>query len=289
MDLMRTLLFFLFIPTISFSQMIDPKRGEPFSDQPFFDDEFVNWQKIKSLKGNFIYMSSDGAIRSTTYTLCFEFDTLGRLSYQYETCKDDGTKDTTWNYYAYNEKSQLIAHTNCYGQSCKSNQFIWDEKDFVKIKQELIYEPEINPKLVYRDSIDTKISDEYIFHNYYNNSGGLYLIEETHIDYMKRPLSKSKRYVNTSEVWNEDYLYNTSGKLLEIKSYKGIDTLIYTKQNYEYNDLGNLLKYSIVENGHVIKETEFLYNEIGILESLITQNYKLGLVTLIRFSDISFY
>jgi hypothetical protein len=269
--------------------MIDPKRGEPFSDQPFFDDEFVNWQKIKSLKGNFIYMSSDGAIRSTTYTLCFEFDTLGRLSYQYETCKDDGTKDTTWNYYAYNEKSQLIAHTNCYGQSCKSNQFIWDEKDFVKIKQELIYEPEINPKLVYRDSIDTKISDEYIFHNYYNNSGGLYLIEETHIDYMKRPLSKSKRYVNTSEVWNEDYQYNTSGKLLEIKSYKGIDTLIYTKQNYEYNDLGNLLKYSIIENGHVIKETEFLYNEIGILESLITQNYKLGLVTLIRFSDISFY
>ncbi len=269
--------------------MIDPKRGEPFSDQPFFDDEFIKWQKIKSLKGNYIYMSSDGAIRSTAYALFFEFDTLGRLSYQYETCKDDGTTDTTWNYYAYNEKSQLTAHTQCYGQSCKSNQFIWDEKDFVKINQELIYEPEINPKLIYRDSIGTSISDEYIFHNFYNNSGGLYLIVETHIDYMKRPLSKSKRYVNTSEVWNEDYLYNPCGKLLEIKSYKGVDTLIYTKQNYEYNDLGYLLKYSSIANGNVIEETEFLYNENGILESSITQNYKLGLVTLIRFSDISFY
>jgi hypothetical protein len=287
--MMRILLLFLLNPTIYVAQMIDPKRGEPFSDKPFFDDEFINWQKIKSLKGTYIYMMSDGAIRNTKYALCFEFDTLGRLSYQYETCKDDGTADTSWNYYSYNDKSQLIKHTSCYKQSCKSNESTWDENGFLKINQEVNNEYNKNPEINYRDSLITQSSDDFIIQKFYNNTGGYYLIEETQIDYMMRPLFKSRRYVNTSEVWNEAYQYNENGKLLDIKRFKGIDTSLYTEQTYEYNNLGSLLKYTSLKNGNIIQETEFLYNDRGILESLITQNYDLEMITVIRFSEISFY
>jgi hypothetical protein len=286
---MRLLLPFLLIPSIYFTQLIDPIKGEPFSDRPFFDDEFVNWQQIKSLKGTFIYMSSDGSIRSTTYALFFEFDTLGRLSYQYETCKEDGTSDTTWNYYSYNGKSQLTAHATCYRSLCASNQYKWCNNGYLTINQKTNCDASGNSEFIYRDSIVTNASDDFIIQKYYNDLGGVYLIEETHIDYMKRPLNKSRRYVNTSEVWNEAYHYNPNGKLTEIKFSQGIDTLSYTQQLYDYNELGSLIKYSNVENGKLLKETDFLYNSKGILESLITQNYVTGLVTLIRFSEISFY
>lgn len=286
---MRLFLLFIILPNVLVAQMLDPKKGDPLSDKPFFDDEFVKWQHIKGLKGTFIFMLSDGSILSTNYSLGYEFDTLGRLNLQYETNKDDGTPDTTWNYYLYDEHSYLIEHRKCYQDYCSAYQAVWDENGFIKIKQELNYTVQNETEQVYRDSVITYQNDSLVIQKYFNNLGGYYFTEETHLDYMKRPILKSKHYFYSSEVWNEIYEYNEEGKLTGKKNYQGGNISSFEIINYTYDYDGNLIQQKFIKNEILIQETEFLYDEKGVLASIISQDNEQGKTTIIRFSEISFY
>jgi hypothetical protein len=289
MSWMRLLLLLLFIPNLLVAQMIDPKKGDPLSDKPFYDDEFIKWQQIKSIKGSIIYMLADGSIVNTNYSMVNLFDTEGRLIQQYEAIQDDGSKDTTWNFYKYDENSQLVEHKKCFGENCSSYQEEYDDNGFITIKQAFNIDNAGKTTLTYRDSLLTFCNDTLLIQKYFNNSGAYFYTEETQLDYMKRPISKSKRYFYSSEIWNEMNQYNNEGKLSQKIIFEGANSLPMEKTNYTYDSLGNLLKQELFKNEILFKEAEFLCNEKGIIESIISQDYEQGKVTIIRFSEISFY
>lgn len=289
MSWMRLLLLLLIIPNLLVAQMIDPKKGDPSSDKPFFDDEFIKWQQIKRIKGSIIYMLADGSIVNTNYNLVYTFDNEGRLIQHYETIQDDGSKDTTWNFYEYDEKSQLIEHKKCFGKNCSSYQEEYDDNGFITITQAINIDNAGKNTLIYRDSLLTFYNDTLLIQKYYNNSGAYFCTEETQLDYMKRPINISKRYFYSSEIWYEKNEYNNEGKLSQKIIFEGAHSSPMEKMNYTYDSVGNLLKQEFLKNEKMFKETEFLCDEKGVLESIISQDYEQGKVTIIRFSEISFH
>ena len=289
MSWMRLLLILLFIPNLLVAQMIDPKKGDPLSDKPFFDDEFIKWQQIKRIKGSIIYMLADGSIVNTNYSLVYTFDIEGRLTQYYETIQDDGSKDTTWNFYEYDKKSQLVEHKKCFGENCTSYQEEYDDNGYIKIKQELNIDNAGKTTLTYRDSLLSFCNDTILIQKYFNNSGAYFCTEETQFDYMKRPISKSKRYFYSSDICNEMNQYNNEGKLSQKITFEGAHSSTMEKRNLTYDGVGNLIKQELFKNDKLFEETEFLCNEKGVLESIISQDYEQGKVTIIRFSEISFY
>jgi hypothetical protein len=289
MAVMRYIFILILSPSFFQAQMLDPKKSEPLSDQPFFDDDFIRWQKIKSLKGKYMFMPIEGGIVTTDFWIGFEFDTLGRLSNQFETLKNDGTSDTTWNYYSYDEKSRLIESKKCYLEECILQQKYWGEDDIIKIKQEINTHSLKAAELIFRDSIQTQQSEFLTIQKYYNSSGHHYCMEETKFDYLHRPIFISKRLLNTSAVTNEIHTYDINGKLISLQLYQGTDSTNNKTDRYSYDEAGNLIKQYKAENDKITKEVDFLYNDIGKLESIITQDYEYNLITVIRFSEISFY
>jgi hypothetical protein len=289
MSWMRVLLLLPIIPNLLVAQMIDPKKGGPSSDKPFFDDEFIKWQQIKSIKGSIIYMLADGSIVNTNDNLVYAFDNEGRLIQHYETTHDVGSKDTTWNFYEYDEQSRLVEHKKCFGKNCSSYQEEFDDNGFITIKQEINIDNAGKNTLIYRDSLLTFYNDTLLIQKYFNNSGAYFCTEETQLDYMKRPISISKRYFYSSEIWYETNAYNNEGKLSQKIIFDGAHSSPTEKVNYSYDSIGNLLKQEFLKNEKLYKETEFLCNEKGVLESIISQDYEQGKVSIIRFSEINFY
>ena len=106
--LICTFAVLLLIPFHSFSQMLDNREGNAFTDKPFFNSEFVRINKVKELKGEFTYKKPGDIMRVTEYNYVYSFDDVGRLVASYETRKDDGTKDTTWNKYNYKDRKSVV-------------------------------------------------------------------------------------------------------------------------------------------------------------------------------------
>ena len=48
---LKILVAFLFISHISISQVLDNRKGEAFTDRPFFNEKFIKENNLKSLNG----------------------------------------------------------------------------------------------------------------------------------------------------------------------------------------------------------------------------------------------
>ena len=86
------------LPFYAGSQVLDNRNGDAFTDKPFFNQEFIQENKVKSLKGTYVYMKKHDRLRETSFNYTYNFDKRGRLISTFETRTDAGTKDTTWNY-----------------------------------------------------------------------------------------------------------------------------------------------------------------------------------------------
>ena len=108
--------------------MLDNREGNAFTDRPFFNQEFIRDNRIHKLNGMFTYKKPGEVMRQTEYKYVYEFDSLGRLVSSFETRKDDGTQDTTWNKYFYSEKGEMIEHKKGDGKGFTSTTFEFDEE-----------------------------------------------------------------------------------------------------------------------------------------------------------------
>ena len=69
--------------------MLDNRLGYAFTDKPFFNVDFIRVNGIKEIHGQFTYKKPGEVMRTTEYYYVYGFDQNGRLSFSYETKKDD--------------------------------------------------------------------------------------------------------------------------------------------------------------------------------------------------------
>ncbi|TNF49470.1 MAG: hypothetical protein EP305_02735 [Bacteroidetes bacterium] len=240
--------FFLFLvfSVSSKAQMLDNRLGYAFTDKPFFNVDFIRVNGIKEIHGQFTYKKPGEVMRATEYYYVYGFDENGRLSFSYETKKDDGTIDTVWNYYAYTANGILIEHKKTNSQGFNVVVYKYDEKDRV-IRESHFRE--------YRDSND--VQQRLLFN------------EET-IEYKDYENQEQRIYSNSyglpykKEIW----YYNELGYLTELEQQLLMTSrVIQTK--YSYNDKGLLEKMDVVKDRAPYPEetTKFTYYENGDLES----------------------
>ena len=108
--------------------MLDNRKGTAFTDKPFFNQDFIRENKIHFLNGQFTYKKSGEMMRVTKYHYVYEFDSIGRLISSYETRKDDGTLDTTWNKYVYSNDDYLVEHKKGDSKGFTSTIFEYDDQ-----------------------------------------------------------------------------------------------------------------------------------------------------------------
>ena len=114
----------IFNSLVSQAQVLDNRKGLAFTDKPFFNVDFIKKNKLKKLKGTFTYKKQGEMMRPTEYKYVYEFNRSGQLISTFETRTDDGTLDTTWNKYFYDDKkfSPILGFDGLVGLEYRANE-----------------------------------------------------------------------------------------------------------------------------------------------------------------------
>jgi hypothetical protein len=99
--------FVLFASSMLNAQLLNNQLGEAFTDRPFFNQDLVEKNEIKSIYGNFSHYKLGDALRETELYRAYHFDRKGRLIKQYESRNSAKGIDTLVSIYEYDEKGNL--------------------------------------------------------------------------------------------------------------------------------------------------------------------------------------
>ena len=288
--------FFVLIVGVSYAQVLDNRSGDAFTDRPFFNESFIKQNKLKRLQGSFVYKKQGELMRETKFKYTYDFDREGHLISTFETRTDDGTVDTTWNYYEYDQANNLTIHRKTDLEGFSSIHYGYDSlgrviseeymRDFVDTgtnvvcrslsfnKESIKYmDFDKQTKSTRFNSYDLPYLDEYIN---YNDLG--YLVE------------RIERIKMTSTVYTYTYEYNEQGKLSAIRKSSNRQEGFLEELLFRYDELGNLIEKHIYKNGVFTTDIQIIYNSKSkLLATVITRQVSTGFMMILRFKDYEFF
>lgn len=274
--------------------MLDNRQGTAFTDKPFFSQEFIQENKIKILNGQFTYKKPGEVMRTTEYKYVYEFDSLGRLITTFETRKDDGTSDTTWNKYLYSADDLLIEHKKGDGKGFTSTTYEFDEKGRVTREsyvREYIDSLGVNQRTILNSETMTyEDFDLQTKKTVYNSYGLPYMQEFSNYNELGYLVERVQRLTMTSSVVTYKYEYSSKGFISAIKAFEANNETPLEETQFVYDDHGNLLDKHYYRNGVYITEIEMLYNEKSkLLTYVLIRDAATNFIMILGFKDYKFY
>ena len=234
-------------------------------------------------------------MRNTTYKHVYNFDTLGRLESSYETRKDDGSKDTSWNIYTYDDRSNLIRHKWTDLDGYQIIEYTYDSLDRV-IQEHYSREYIDSAGNIERSlSFNTETSeyadyDRQTKRTHYNNYNLPYLDEFLNYNELGYLVERVERIKMTSTVYTYDYSYNEQGKLAAIRKSSNQHEGFLEEHLFEYDELGNLIEKHEHRNGEFITDIQIIYNSKSkLISSVLTKQVSTGFFLILRFHEYEFY
>lgn len=278
-----------------FSQVLDNREGKAFTDAPFFNEDFIKQNKLKEIKGEFSYMKTGKGLVPMKYFSSFSFDKEGHLISTYETRPDDGSKDSSWNYYFYNERNLLDKHRSTEAEGWLTVHYTYDSLDRI-IQEE--YNRDIidtNGQVVRslafnKERIEYFDFDKQLKCTRYNNYDLPYLDEFYNYNDLGYLVEHIERTKMTSTVYTYHHEYNEQGKLAAIRKASNKSEKFVEEWVFSYDELGNLLEKLIYRDGVLKTNIQIIYSKkTNLLESVITTEEATGFMMVLRFRDYEFY
>lgn len=275
--------------------MLDNRNGDAFTDKPFFNEQFIKENKVKQLSGYYVLKKKGELMKTTKYKYVYDFDNEGHLISSYETMPHDGTKDTIWNVYEYDDQNRLAVFRKTNQDGFTSVYYEYDDKNRV-IREE--YKREVYEK---KDSIIQSLSfnkeslkyfefDNQTKRTRYNNYDLPYLDEFFNYNELGYLVERIERLKMTSDVYTYAYEYNEKGLLSAIRKSSNQKDGYIEELTFEYDDLGNLQQKHIYKNGVFTTDIQIVYNSKSkLISSIITRQVSTGYLTILRFKDFLFY
>lgn len=291
---MRLVGLFVLCSLCSFGQVLDNRDGEAFTDKPFFNETFIKENKIKEIKGEFSYMKTGKGLVPMKYYSCYNFDNAGHLDASYETRPDDGSKDTSWNYYVYNEANLLDLHRSSEQEGLQTIHYSYDSLDRIvnkEFKRDIDSNGQIVRSLSFnKERIEYFDYDKQIKRTFYNNYDLPYLDEFFNYNEMGYLMERIERIKMTSTVYTYKYEYNETGRLSAIRKTSNRSETPLEELEFDYDDLGNLKEKLIYRNGKLKTNIQIIYSKKTLLlESVITTEEATGFMMVCRYRDYEFY
>lgn len=275
--------------------MINNISGNAFTETPFFDQELIFKNKIKSIEGNVSKKKDGDIIRPTGDVFRYKFDSLGRLESIFETRTVAGKKDSTLNFYFYDSLSRLIVHRktefsgisayhyslDTSGRIVKTVQTrdVLDKNGFIKqsylINQEFItFQKNINGwKSVVSNNYNLPFKEEW---DSINSDG--YLLE--HLEYYKM----------TDLLKRKKFFYNSRGLLAKISILENNDSIPTEEFIFQYDTFGNLIEKNTNRKTILVKDLQIIYDpKTQLLGSIIQREVASNTMYIIRFQNYKFY
>jgi hypothetical protein len=275
--------------------MINNLPGDAFTDKPFFDRDFIKRNQIKSLEGNYSRKKDGDVVRATNDVFKYSFDTIGNLISTFQVRSDIGKKDTSVNYYLYDQKNRLIIHRKTEHGGLTAYHYEYDslnriisieqKRDIVNLKGEVLSSISINKETIKYFKIEggyKKVT--------YNNYGLPYMdeFETWHTDGYK--LEETQKYRMGSTEYKKKFLYNDKGLLSSWCIYYNNSEKPVKEVQFKYDTYGNVIEKMHYIEGKFIGELQIIYDtKTQLLGSTIEKQAGSDLLLILRFKEIQFF
>ncbi len=275
--------------------MIDNQNGDALTETPFFDASFIKQTRAKRIIGKYTYKAKGDIMREKDYQFTYTFDREGRLQSTCETRPDDGTKDTTWNLFAYDHLGELceFRKTDIGGYT-----LIRYERDSLGRVISKKYFKEVLDSTGNVASTITFNEEKSEFSNVdqqtrrtcYNSYNLPYLDEYWNYNEDGYLTERIKRIRMTSTVYTYSYEYNEEGLLSAIRKSSNRQEGYLEEMTFKYDELGNLIEKHEYKNGEFISDIQLIYNSASkLFSAILTRDVKTDFIVIIRFQEYEFY
>jgi hypothetical protein len=279
--------------------MLNNIRGEAFTDEPFFNTENIQANKIKRIIGHFSTKRMNDQIRPSELIYVYEFDTLGRLTQKYETVQTNVGLDTVVTQYTYNPNGflKIKRKSDHYGfyaylyEYDSIGRVVREEfrRDLNKGQDKIHFDLDKHYTITYETSsyqnypgIEKRI--------YYNSYGKPFQEKISHFNESNYITEETESLKVTSGDKTTTYLYNNKGLLQEKKTISTMMGKSEIKFVFEYDDKNNLLSKQIHRDSVYVSEIQIVYGRTtGLIQAILTRQVSTNFITILQFDKIQFY
>ena len=234
-------------------------------------------------------------MKDTEFKYVYQFDENGHLISTYETRTDDGTKDTTWNIYEYNDENLLAVHRKTDLEGFTSIHYEYDSLGRV-ISEEFKRDIDSGDHVIVRSLTFNKEEIKYTDYDKqttstrYNNYNLPYLDEYYNYNDLGYLVEHIERIKMTSTIYTYTYEYNEEGKLSALRKASNREEGFVEEFLFKYDELGNLIEKHIYKNGVFTTDIQIIYNSKSkLLATVITRQVSTGFMMILRFKDYEFF
>ncbi|NUM51725.1 MAG: hypothetical protein HUU48_11480 [Flavobacteriales bacterium] len=291
--------FFLFLTFMGFfsiteAQMLDARKSL-FSDMPFFREEFIRKNQIKSFYGKVSTKKELDIIRSKGEYMHFEFYENGLLAKQFKVFGlSNGSKDTLLIMYLYDSNNRINRVLKTDANGYYGNEYTFDTSGNI-IKQTYCRYENSNPSKVnfemekrYEISSETytytQLTSTQVKKKYYNAYGNIYREDIINTNANGYLISSDAIYIIGNNRFSYVYTYNEKGLLAKLTEEAVADVISVTETTYKYDEAGNLLEENIFKNGKHSTVKQYLLDEKTMLvKATLVKEVSTNLITIFEY------
>jgi hypothetical protein len=293
------LLVIFFWTVTSQAQMLDNRTGQAFTDRPYFNEDFIKSNKIKSISGRFTVKKVGDILRDTDLIKNFEFDDQGRLIKIFETTQAAFGIDTVVQLFEYDEKSRLkvIRMTDQHG--FYATHYEYDDQDRVirkelrrnlnankdlsnfELGKEFIVTFELSSYLKFDNQVKRTIRNSFDIPfkesiSYYDEHGVL--------------VKEKDRIIRTSATTTKEYFYNSQGFMDSIAVSSPQSQVKSKNYSFRYDDFNNLEEMQYYKNGVHTTEHQIIYDfKTTLLKYILVKEVSTAYITILTIDEVDFF
>jgi hypothetical protein len=272
------------------AQIILNDKCQAFTDQAYFNPEFIKRNKIRSIHGSISSKRTKDIIRDLGLVQNFDFDREGRVIKQMYSHHSFGYRtDTTTIIFIYDEKGRLKTRRQNDNFSFYSYNYEYDSAGNV-IKETYCRDENCGPskyefKLgnqyeIISETFKYSIKDRKRIKRYFNNFGKEYQQLESEYNTLNYLMDEKMFYSITSRQTMEiKYEYNEQGFCIS-RTERPVEgpKLILA---YEYDKQGNLLEFDNFVDEEQITHKELLYDKgTMLLNAVLSKELRTDIITI---------
>jgi hypothetical protein len=290
--------FFLAIVLYSGSaqaQIFLNELGNVFGDLPYYNQEFIMNNRIKSIRGKYLTKAELDYIYPSSDFVYYEFNRSGQLIYE-RRCK---YLDTTDLHYEYHNNSMLAKAFkrdkycyHVYTYDYDINRRLLRSRYYQQRTDRSNAEPydSVKAKLITEQTFDYMELSEIMYKKIYlNSSGEGYKDEFFHMDEDQKLLRQESKLKVGSGITEVDYQYDEMGRLTEKLSKVKFITEKTKKFEYTYDDQGNLEVIMEYRNNFHLTEYQIVYKADATLKAIIKRNVPSNFMTILKFTEYIYH
>lgn len=277
-------------------QLLLNREGEAFTDVPFFNQEIVRSNHIKSIEGNYSTKKPNDIVHETNDWFRYKFDESGHLIETLDIRTIQRKKDSVLHQFSFSDDGLLLSHRKSENGGYTTVKYTYDTLHQL--------ESESTFREVYSYKLDQVIESNLLNIEYFQYLHRANEVEQIRFNNYRLPyldivcrynedhylVAKTTHFRVSSEERKTIFTYNERGLLASKAQYNDHEELADEEWKYSYDSYGNLMQMHFYRYGEFQKDFQVIYDtKTQLLGATIQRDVPTDLLLILRFKKYTYF